>query len=199
MLIKYVLAAAFLIPTTVISQIRHSRHFQAQGFSVKTDVLSLFGSILNKELNNYYISGEMYFNYEYSINLDLASESEVRLGLKRKLKRYGSHFRWYFIQDNCNCSAFFIGSYFNLVKEHQSVDRKFLHNNSFSYNRNYFEGGLYGGLQALVARHFVIDPAIQIGMEFPHDIHYTESMSYLPNNRSVGFMVSITLGVGYRF
>jgi len=197
MLKYYVIAVILLVASSGFSQNQHRRHFRIEGFSVKTDALALFNSILSNEQKSYYLSGEMYFNNEYSLNVDLGTESENQPGWKRNIKSIGSHFRWYFMQDDCSCSAFFVGGYFSYEKEHQSVDEKYLGTNARNYTMSSSEVGLSGGYQALVASHFVIDPAVHLGLKFPHDIHYAESMSKPANDE--GLLLRISLGIGYRF
>ena len=100
MLKYYIPAAMLLIPFAGYSQSRHRSHFRVEGVAVKTDVLSLFTSAINKGSKNYYLSGEIYFNNEYSFNVDLGAETETQPGWKRTGRRFGSHFRWYFKQDD---------------------------------------------------------------------------------------------------
>ncbi len=198
MLKCYVLATMLLITSAGFSKNQHHRHFQLEGFAVKTDALLLMNSAINKGSNSYNISGEIYFNNEYSFNVDLGAETENQPGWSCTEKRFGSHFRWYFKQDDCNCSAFFAGSYLCIVKIRQSVDQKLPNNNVESYSLSFLEGGLVGGFQALLSMHFVIDPSVQIGMEFPHNIHNIESINS-HNDKDNGLLVRISLGIGYRF
>ena len=199
MLKIYILSAALLMSFSSFSQIRHRRNFRIEGYSVKTDVLSLFGSILDEGKKSVSLSGEMYFNDEYSFGVDLGAERESGPGVKRDAKSIGSQLRWYFWQDDCSCSALFLGSYFSATKIRQSVDQKLANNNSISYTTSTLEAGFSGGYQALIARHFVIDPTVLIGMKFPHRIHNTETMSSTPNVKDTGLLLRITLGIGYRF
>ncbi|MEP7168797.1 MAG: DUF3575 domain-containing protein [Bacteroidota bacterium] len=200
MLKSYILVAILLISSPGYPKSRHSGPLRVEGFTIKTDVLSLFSSVINKGSKSYYLSGEIYFNKEYSFNVDLGAETETHPGWKRTGKRFGSQFRWYFKQDDCNCSAFFVGGYFNFVNVRQSVDHNLLNNNTASYNISSSEGGISGGFQAILAMHFVIDPAVQIGMEFPSDNHNTESKINLTNNdKDNVLLVRISLGIGYRF
>jgi len=194
---SYLLAASLLIPSAGFSQNRHRKNFRIEGFSVKTDVLTLFSSILDKASERATLSGEMYFNEEYSLSVDLGVEAASQPGWKRLEKNIGSQFRWYFWQDDCNCSALFVGSYFIASTLRESVDEKLLLNNGVSYTTSTLEGGLTGGFQALLARHFVIDPSVQMGMKLPHEIHYEESSR--PNEKDEGLLLRIALGVGYRF
>jgi hypothetical protein len=199
MLKYYVLGAVLLIPFAGFSKSRHSKHFELEGFAVKTDALSLMSSIINKGTKRYYLSGEIYFNKAYSFNIHLGTETENEPGWSSTEKSFGSNFRWYFKQDDCNCSAFFAGIYFSLVKVHQTDNQKLQHNIADSHSISFLEGGLIGGFQTIFAMHFVIDPAVQIGMEFPHDIHNAESMGYLDADKNNGILVRISLGIGYRF
>jgi hypothetical protein len=199
MLKIFFLTVTLFISSTVFSQTRHRRYFRIEGYSVKTDVLSLFGSVLDKESKSGYLSGEMYFNDEYSFSVHLGAESESRPGVKYIEKRIGSQLRWYFWQDDCSCSALFVGSYFSASNGRQSVDQKLLNNNAISYTTSTLEAGFSGGYQALIARHFVLDPAVQIGMKFPHRIHNTETLSSIRSVKDKGLLLRITLGIGYRF
>jgi hypothetical protein len=198
MLKHYILAAMLLIPFAGYSKSRHSSHFRVEGFAVKTDALSLFSSVITKGSKNYYLSGEIYFNNEYSFNIDLGTATETDPAWNSTEKRLGSHFRWYFMQDDCNCSAFFAGSYFSFVNFRQSVDQNILHN-ATSYNTSFLEGGISGGFQAILSMHFVVDPAVQIGMKFPHHIHNTESGKYWADDKVNVLLVRMSLGIGYRF
>ncbi|MFI5218880.1 MAG: hypothetical protein ACHQNT_05270 [Bacteroidia bacterium] len=199
MLKYHILAAMLLISTPGYSKNRHSRYFRVEGFAIKTDILSLFASALNKGSKSYNLSGEVYFNNEYSFNADLGTETETLPGSTLTRRRFGSHFRWYFKQDDCNCSAFFAGSYFSFVNTRQHVDHNLPHNNTAGYNKSSSEVGLSGGLQAIFAMHFVIDPTVQIGIKFPRDIHNTESMNYPADDKEHILLIRISLGIGYRF
>ncbi|HKR04747.1 MAG TPA: DUF3575 domain-containing protein [Bacteroidia bacterium] len=199
MLKYYILAVMLLISFPGYSKNRHSSRFRIEGIAVKTDVLSLLNTAINKGSKSYSLSGEIYFNNEYSFTIDLGAETETRPGWKRTGRRYGSQFRWYFKQDDCHCSAFFAAGYFSFVNNRQSVDHNLPHNNANSYNKSSSEAGLSGGFQAILGMHFVIDPAVQIGMEFPRDIHNTESMKYPADDKDNLLLVRISLGIGYRF
>src|SRR6185436_5675742 len=198
-----ILALAFLIPSPGFSQNRQSSRIHLEGFSIKTDVLSLLNSAISGSLKSCSISGEIYFNNEYSFNVDLGTESGSQPGLNRREKRFGSHLRWYFMQDDCSCSAFFTGIYFSSVYTRQTVDQQDPGNNaikSVDRNKSSFQGGLCGGYQAILARHFVIDPAVQLGLEFYRGNQSTESMNGLPEAQEKGLLlVRIMLGIGYRF
>jgi uncharacterized protein DUF3575 len=198
MLKYYILAAMLLILFPGYSKSRYS-HFRVEGFAVKTDVLSLFTSAINKGTKNFFLSGEMYFNNEFSFNVDLGAETETQSEWKRTGKRIGSHFRWYFKQDDCNCSAFFAGGYLSFVNTRETIDHNLSHIIAGSYQKSSFEGGISGGFQTILAMHFVIDPAVQIGMEFPHGIYNTESMNYPADGKDPVLLVRISLGIGYRF
>jgi hypothetical protein len=203
----YLFKRSFLITVLLISspgfsQNRQSQHFHLEGFTVKTDVLSLLNSAVSGSKSGS-ISGEIYFNNEYSINVDLGTESESETGITLMEKRFGSHLRWYIMQDGCNCSAFFVGIYLSNVRIRQSVDQLYPRNNTVqpvNYNKSSFEGGFCGGYQVLLNRHFVIDPSVQLGLEFYSNIQSTESMNGLSDARDKGFLlIQIMLGIGYRF
>jgi outer membrane autotransporter protein len=197
-----ILAAALLIPSHGFSQNRHKSNFHIEGFSVKTDVLTLMNTAISKSLNGYYISGELYFNNEYSINADMSTTSESQPGYYRKEKRWGSHVRWYFMQDDCNCSALFGGIYFSSVSRTETVSR-YLPNNAIktvNYDKSSFEGGLCGGYEAILADHFVIDPSVQLGLGFYSDSQNTETINGMYDAPDTGLiLVKIMLAVGYRF
>ena len=199
MLKYYIPAAMLLISSAGYSKNRHSKNFRVEGFSIKADAFSLFKSVINKESKSYYLSGELYFNNQYSFIVDLGTKTEIQPGWKRTERRFGSHFRWYFKQDDCNCSAIFAGSYFSFINARETVDHNLPHYNAGSYNTSYFEGGISGGFQTILARHFVIDPAVQIGMEFPHDNHSSESMIFWADDKEPLLLIRISLGIGYRF
>jgi len=196
MLKYYIPAALFLIPFAGYSQSRDSSHCRIEGFAVKMDVLSLISSALDKESKSYYLSGEIYFNSKYSLSIDLGTETNTQPGWKLTGKRLGGQFRWYFKQDYCNCSALFAGSYFSFVNTRQSVDYNVPGSKTVSYNISSLEGGISAGFQAIFARHLVIDPAVQFGKEFLHDIHNTEPMNF---NNNKPLVIRILLGIGYRF
>jgi hypothetical protein len=199
-MLKYCILAAMLsISFPGYSKSRLSSHIRVEGFAVKTDALSLLNSAINKGSKIFNLSGELYFNNQYSFIADLGAETETNPKWIRTTRRYGSQFRWYFMQDDCNCSAFFAGSYLSFVNIRQSYDHNFHYNNADGYPKSYLEGGISGGYQAIIAMHFVIDPAVQIGMEFPHDIHNSESMIYAANDNDLNLLFRISLGIGYRF
>jgi hypothetical protein len=196
MLRSILLIAAFLNSFEGFSQRSHVR---PEGFSLKTDVLALFNSAVEKGTRAYQVSGEFYFNEAYSLNLEFGEKGESIRGLSRKEKMVGSSWRWYFKQDDCSCSSFFTGCYFNAVHLEQFVDQQYLHNTAVSYNRTSLEAGLCGGYQALFSEHFVIDPSVRIGMEFYHHISSTDEISYYSDTQDVGILLQVLLGVGYRF
>ena len=168
------------------------------GFSAKTDALSLLNLAIG-ESKSYSLSGEIYFNEDYSLNVDMSLETEEHNDVNRIQKRFTSQLRWYFKQDDCSCSAFFTGIYFSNVHISQSVDHQHPFGHAVDYNRSSFEGGLCSGYQAIIARHFVIDPAVQAGLEFYHKTQSTEPMSGLADSDKKGLVVRMQLGIGYRF
>ncbi len=196
---NYILVVALLLPSLVFSLGRQGWKIRPEGFAVKTDLLSVINSTVEDGLKSYSISGEIYFNNEYSLNVDLGGETESESESNRVEKRFGGHIRWYFKQDDCNCSAFFAGSYFSIVNMRQTIDHKFPTSYSVSYSRSSIEGGFCGGYQALLANHFVIDPTVQMGIEFQHGIHNTESTSNLSDTHDTGLLLRVSLGIGYRF
>jgi len=198
-MVKYLLLGITLIISDVsFSQVHHRRHFRVAGFSLKTDILSLFEGVLEKNSKSTNLSGEMYFNEEFSIQTDLAIESTNSPGFRQTLKKIGGQFRWYFNQDDCNCSSFFTGLFLTLTHDYQANDSLLSHSNDGNHNFSILEGGLTGGFQALVNRHFIVDPALQIGMNFPVNDYTTEGTAF-PKAEDHALKVRIMLGVGYRF
>jgi hypothetical protein len=182
-MLKYILAGFLFISTSCYSQVSHRHRHRIEGFSVKTDVLLLFNSLISLHSRKGYISGELYFAEQYSANLDFGFETDN--SLNSTTTRIGGNFRKYFNIDDCNCTALFAGLFFNSAKE------------DFN-NVAYIESGFTGGFQALLNNHFVIDPAIQLGLKFP--THYTnEEVAASPGRDDVRMQLRIMLGVGYRF
>jgi len=199
-MLKYCILAWILsISFTGYSKSRLSSHLRVEGFAVKTDALSLLNSAINKRSKNFNLSGEIYFNNQYSFIVDLGAETERDPQWISTVRRFGSQFRWYFMQDDCNCSALFAGSYLSFVNIRRAYDHNFHYNNADSYPKSYLEGGISCGYQAIIAMHFVIDPTVQIGMELPHDIHNSESMIFPANDKDLDLLIRISLGIGYRF
>ena len=124
--------AVLLIPAIAFSQYRQS-FFQLEGFSVKTDALQLLKTAI-KGSESYSLSGEMYFNDEYSIDIDAGIDTESDPGLKRTQKTLTGQFRWYFKQGDCPCSAFFVGTYFGSVSIRQTVDKRHINNDAVNYH-----------------------------------------------------------------
>jgi hypothetical protein len=195
---NYILSAALLIPASGFSQNRQNGFIHLEGLSIKTDALTLLNLAIG-ESKSYALAGELYFNEAYSLNVDMNLETEEHDDLNRVQKRFTSQLRWYFKQDDCNCSAFFTGIYFSNVHISQSVDHRHSHSHGIDYNRSSFESGICGGYQAIVARHFVIDPGVQAGLEFYHTAQSTEPMSGLSDADNKGLIVRMQLGIGYRF
>lgn len=166
---------------------------------MKTDALFLMGNAINKNTKNCYLSGELYFNNEYSFSLDAESKTETQPGLKIIRKRLGSQLRWYFKQDECNCSALYAGGYFSYVNIREFADHAVLQNKAVSYNTSFLEGGITAGYQTIIGSHFVIDPTVQIGMEFPYETYKTESVHDGDAFKKLFLMARISLGFGYRF
>ncbi len=193
---NYILTTILLIPSFGFSQSRHRSSVTLEGFSVKADALSLLNTAIG-ESTSYSISGELYFNDEYSLNSGLGMERESEPYLNRSKKIFANQLRWYFMQDDCNCSAFFAGIYFSSVMFRQSADHH--HNNAVDYNRYSLEGGLCGGYQALLAGHFVVDPVVQAGLELYHHIQSTEPVSSSADFHNKGLQLRMQLGIGYRF
>lgn len=198
MLKKYSVVLLLLVAVKSFSQGSHGGVMHLEGFSVKTDVLSLFNSAIGPN-KDYSLSGELYFNNEYSFVIDLHSASEDRAGLSRVQKRITSQFRWYFEQEQCSCSAFCGGVYFSRVRMRQSVDYRKLHTHAVDFTRYSYEVGLYGGYQALFNEHFLLDPGVQIGKEFYHKIQSTESINTFSEDQGNGVLFRIQVGIGYRF
>lgn len=199
MLHYFKVAVILLIPCLGNSKNRQASHFRAEGFSLKTDALFLMGNAINKSAKNYYLSGELYFNNEYSFSVDVESKTETQPGLKTIRKRLGSQLRWYFKQDDCNCSALYAGGYFSFVNMSELSDHAVLQNKAMSYATSFLAGGITSGYQTIISAHFVIDPTVEIGMEFPHETYKTESVRYWDTGKKVFLLVRISLGVGYRF
>src|SRR4030095_273060 len=103
MLRKWFLVALLFISSPGFSHIRHHRNFRIEGFSVKTDVLSWFYSVLEVGTKSYNASGAVYFNDAYSLNIDLGIVTEEQPGVKKILKRVDTQLRWYLMQDDCSC------------------------------------------------------------------------------------------------
>ena len=154
MLKYYFLAAMFLISSSGYSKSRHRSNFHIEGFAIKADALSLFHSVITKGEKSCYLSGEIYFNNKYSFNIDLATATETDPAWNNTEKRIGGNFRWYFMQDDCNCSALFAGSYLHFVNIRQSVDQNLLPHAS-GYNISFLEGGIAGGFQTILRMHFL--------------------------------------------
>jgi hypothetical protein len=194
---NYILSVVLLIPSNGFSQNRERGLIHPEGFSIKADALSLLNSAVNKSLS-YSISGELYFNNEYSFDAGLSAERESEPGMNRIQKTFTSQLRWYFLQDDCNCSAFFTGIYFSTVTVHQSVDHHISTTHAVDYSRFALEGGLSGGCQVIYKNHFIVDPAVKAGLEFYHAIQRTEA-SNSSGSQDGGLILNVQLGIGYRF
>jgi hypothetical protein len=195
---NYILSAVLLIPSNGFSQNRERGLIHPEGFSIKADALSLLNGTINKSLS-YSISGELYFNNEYSFDAGFSIERESEPGMNRIQKTFTNRLRWYFIQDDCNCSAFFSGIYFNTVTVHQSVDHHISTTHAVDYSRFALEGGLSGGYQVIFKNHFIVDPAVKAGLEFYHALQHTESGSNSSGSKNGGLILNVQLGIGYRF
>ncbi len=194
-----ILAAAILISSGGFSQHRQRANFHLEGFAIKTDALALLNSVLSGA-KGYALSGELYFNNEYSFNADASMLSYVpEAGVNKNETRWGGHARWYFMQDYCNCSAFYGGIFFTNVHLRQTVGEQYTGTKEFNYLETSFEGGLCGGYEAILAEHFVIDPSVQTGLEFYKDMESTELVHSIAKPGGMLLLVHIMLGIGYRF
>lgn len=198
-MIKNLIITVFiLIPFPGFSQYGREGNIHIEGVSVKTDAFLLFNGLIG-EPDNYSIAGEIYFNYEYSMHIELASENESERNLNRFQKRFTGQFRWYFSQDDCSCSAFFGGVYFGVVNINQAAEPQYTNKNAVDFNRTSYEGGVCFGYQTVLAEHFIIDPAAQIGLELYHTIQYVEPVNTNADIQNKGLLLRIQLGIGYRF
>ena len=74
MLKYFLLAGTLCIAADSFSQVRHRRNFRIEGISLKTEAFSTFESLLEKNSTSLNLSGEIYFNEEFSLIADLAIE-----------------------------------------------------------------------------------------------------------------------------
>ena len=192
---RVLLAAVFLIPAISYAQVRRNNHFRIEGFSVKTDAIALARSWIKDDLMTYAVSGELYFNDEFSLSADLASEKQ---GAVFRERRIGGHFRWYLMQDDCSCSSFFIGSYATLVNV-RNAPTDTLHTKEKKYLRSFWEGGFTGGYQAIFNDHFIIDPFVEVGLQFPGTYQYLDTYRTPYAPKDIILEIRIQVRVGYRF
>lgn len=173
--------------------------FKAEGLAVKTDAFSLFNSAVEKDIRTFRICGELYYNQDYSIALEIGSKTENIPGVHNKEKVIGANWRWYFKQDDCSCSAFFAGCYLDAVSLIQTVDKQYPYTSTAAFIRASLEGGFCGGYQALISKHFVIDPTVRIGREiYYHTSRYSDMRTSF-QAKDEGIMLQVLLGAGYRF
>jgi len=175
-----------------------SRGIDLKGFSIKTDALSLLNSAISHS-DNYSVSGELYFNNQFGLTVGAGQQRENVRGLRRDQRSISGALRWYFKQDECNCSALFTGIYCGKINVRQSVDQQILQNNAVNYNISLFESGICAGYQVILLKHFIIDPTLQAGLELDHKFLNAVSTEVLSGPRQKGLILRMQLGIGYRF
>lgn len=181
------------------SQYQRNRLFQVEGFSLKTDLLTILGNTVEGGPDKYFFSAELYFNDSYSLNIDGGLEPERISGMKIERERIGTHFRWYFLQYDCNCSAFYAGPYFHILRYKQTVTDSLRYSSLLNYSSSFLEGGLIAGYEVILEEHFIVDLGIRTGMKFFQSGDKVEPPGRIKRNEGTEILVRVMLGVGYRF
>ncbi len=195
----YFTISVILLPALAFSQSRYSRHLQPEGFSLKTDALGLLQSAIDQHSKSYAISGEIYFNHDYSLNITPGITTDEEQWISQVTKRITFEFRWYLLQEDCSCSAFFAGAFLGYNDFRQTVVPANVSTNATNYSLTTFEGGVCAGYQAVFYNHFVIDPSAQAGLSFHRNNKSTESLNSLQEPPAQNLLLRVQLGIGYRF
>ncbi len=169
------------------------------GITLKTDVLSAFNSLLEKEMSEISVSGEICFNKKYSIQLNTDVEKTVHPDNSHTAFRFDTELRKYIMKDYCSCSALHVGVFAGFEDATNIVDQKGNNISHIKYTESAFETGLAGGYEAIINSHWVIDPTVYAGVSTIYHSRVLESVNSFHEALPTMLNVRIVLQIGYRF
>ena len=177
---------------------QNAHKLNSEGFSIKSDVLAIFNTVIKSSDTEFPAKIEWYFNKKFSLSLSASTETLKNNILSRNFKRLGTEFRWYFKQDNCQCSSLYAGPFFdyNYEKQISNNDSASIYQN---YKIRYFNTGVITGYQIYITPHLLLDPSVKLGIFFSKEIFDSVSEYIMQDDNHSGIQLKVILGAGYRF
>ncbi len=163
---------------------------------LRTDVLPLMNTILEKNKVDLGLSSEFCFNTCYSILLNLNIENTGDKNYRQKILEPGTEIRWYL---EMNEQAFFhLGIYSFLEFSDIKINKTSSTPQYLYYNQYFAKFGMSGGFRVLLSKKIEMDIASYLGYAKRYAMRVKEYKNLYPQEKSGQFDLRILLSLGYR-
>lgn len=192
------LKVSALDQTSVIdtSQSKAEHKFQNE-LSVRTDLLQLLNSAIQKNNFGIEMSAEWRPHSSHSIQMDFNIQQLTESNYSSKDKFAALEFHFF----PCPKSdpGPFIGTYVKYEMKRTLVDRLQTDSIFLHYGTNNFEAGLCIGYEGSLKGHWILNPCFYIGYTEYYNRKLYANLNAWPMWDVPGVNVQVVLGIGYRF
>ncbi len=176
---------------------KHSGIISQNGYILKTDLIPLFNTILEKNEIQFNLGLEACFNKCYSLQTNFNYDKYKTKNVNSRSLEPGLEIRWY--TETSDITFFHLGLYsFYKFREYENIrelpDKKLIH-----YKENFLENGIAGGFRIICIGKLEMDIATYIGYVDRTYYHLIQSEKFTPTESPAEISSRITLSAAFHF